>query len=98
MSTTVIRLILLLVSVSSIIGFWLYIHNRIEQAGFDRCEAAYEAAAKEQADKAETDIIEVEKRYEKIEHAIIRNRSPNDPVGPRVEFAIDSLPSPAGGR
>jgi len=89
-----IRLILFIASfIATSISIW-FIYHSIEKSGYERCQVAYAenlAAAKE---KSRQTIVKVEKVYVPINKKIIRQDGPNDPVGPRVELAIDSLPEP----
>lgn len=88
------KIIFYLVLAAVIIAALAGIYYKIDAGGYDRCVAKYEKAAADQKTKAEAEILKTEKAYDKIKTKILRDRSPNDPVGPRVEFAIDSLRDP----
>lgn len=81
--------------VFSALGLLFVVYCKIEKIGHDRCEARHVAASIELKDKARKEIIEVERKYEKIETKIDQVEAPDDVVGYRTELAIDSLPDPS---
>lgn len=74
------------------VGFMVW---KIDAGGYNRCEAKYAAAALEHQTDARWKILKVEDKYDGVKEQIYRKAGPNDPVGPRVELAIDSLPRPS---
>lgn len=71
------------------VGFVVY---KIDERGYNRCQAAYTVAAAEHKEKARGEIIDSGKKYDELKKTIVRQVGPNDPVGPRVSTAIDSMP------
>lgn len=89
--------IVLALGIVALLGVGVFsVYNKIDQGGYDR-RVQEEKDARSAADKqARSDIIGVSKKYDDIKEKVHQKVGPNDPVGPRVEFAIDSLPSPSG--
>lgn len=85
-----------IVGVALVIGALAGIVWKIDQGGYKRCEGKYAGAALDLKDESRKDILKVEEKYDGVKNEIIRQQGPNDPVGPRVEFAIDRMPSPPG--
>jgi len=70
---------------------------KIDNNGYRRCEMRYSDTALKLNEKARGEILKVEKRYENIRREIDRKEGADDPVGYRVELAIDRMPSPPSG-
>jgi hypothetical protein len=77
-----------------VLGLWR-VHHAIDQGGYSRCQEEYKEAAAKHKEESRDKILKTEKRYATIKNKIIRVDGPNDPVGPRVELAIDSVRSPS---
>lgn len=80
--------------ITALLGFTVY---KIDDAGYNRCEATYKNAAAAQKEEARGEIIDAGKKYEKLESDVIQKAGPDDRVGPRTEFVIDGLPDAGGG-
>lgn len=77
-----------------VIGALAGIVWKIDHNGYKRCEGKYANAAVELKDESRKKILKVEEKYDGVKNQIIRQQGPNDPVGPRVELAIDRMPGP----
>ena len=75
------------------LGFMVW---KIDRGGYNRCTAQYAAASVELKDKARKEILKAEKEYDNIKNELSQTRGADDPVGVRVELAIDRMPSPNG--
>lgn len=76
-----------------LLGCW-YLHYSIDKGGYDRRTAEYEIALKNRKDAAEKAITKLEKEYDALNKKVLQFKGENLNVGPRVEFAIDSVRSP----
>ena len=85
----VIGCALILVTIAGIV-------YKIDKGGYDRCEGKYSSAALELKDSARKEILELEKKYDKIKSEIVNVKGENAVCGPRVELAIDRMPGASG--
>ena len=76
-----------------LLGFTVY---KIQDWGYDRCEAKHNAASVALKDSSRKEILKSEKQYEKIKTKIVKVAGDNGIAGPRTELAIDSMPRPVG--
>lgn len=81
------------VLIMTVLGFSVY---KIQEWGYDRCKAKYNAASDALKDSSRKEILKTEKQYEKIKTKIIKVEGANGIAGPRTELAIDSMQRPVG--
>jgi hypothetical protein len=88
-------IVAVVLAIVSLTGLTIF---KIQRWGYERCENKYTSAILDLRDSSRKEIIEAEKKYDDIRKKIIAVRGSDDTVGPRVVFAIDSLPGSAGGQ
>lgn len=88
----------IIVTLSLLIGFLYFLFYKIDKRGYDRCQSEYSAAAEKLKEEARVNIINSEKKYEKLKNEIIKIQGNNNVCGPRVEFAIDRMPDNNNGK
>jgi hypothetical protein len=82
------------IGITLALGLLVGVVYKIEKRGYDRCQAIHDKAEADHKEESRPKIVETEKKYEKIKNNINKKTGPNDIVGPRVKYAIDSMPSP----
>lgn len=64
---------------------------KIDRAGYNRCDNQYKAAALVEGEEARAKIIPLEAKYGKLKARVAKEPGLNDPVGPRINAALDGL-------
>lgn len=81
-----------------LLGGFGFVYYKIDGAGYNRCEAKYEAAAATAQSNAQKQITELGKTYDAQKAKIYKQTGPDDPVGPRTRMALDGLRGPRPGK
>jgi len=90
------RIVAVLAAVAGVVYGLRYIHDKIDQAGYNRCQGEHALAAAALVDQARESIVKTGAEYEKTIQNLASKGDTGHGVGDRTADALDRLRERAG--